>query len=91
MRQSNTIEIKGTVMTRGANGIFSVVLDNDFEVQAHLSGKLKRKYIKIMPGDRVLVELSPYDISYGRITERCEKLNNPYQMSIKTKQKKRIY
>ena len=52
------------------NAMFKVKLDNDFEILAHISGKIRMNYIRILPGDRVKVELSPYDLTRGRITWR---------------------
>jgi len=52
------------------NAMFRVKLDNEFNVLAHISGKIRRNYIKILPGDRVKVELTPYDLTKGRITYR---------------------
>ncbi len=64
------IEIEGIVMDVLPNTIFKVKLDNGMEMQAHVSGKIRKNYIRIIPGDRVLVELSPYDLTKGRITYR---------------------
>ncbi len=64
------IEIEGIVLEVLPNTIFKVKLDNGMEMQAHVSGKIRKNYIRIIPGDRVLVELSPYDLTKGRITYR---------------------
>ncbi len=64
------IEIEGIVTDVLPNTIFKVKLDNGMEMQAHVSGKIRKNYIRIIPGDRVLVELSPYDLTKGRITYR---------------------
>jgi len=64
------IEAEGTVLETLPNTMFKVRLDNGHEVLAHLSGKLRLNFIKILPGDRVKLELSPYDLSRGRITYR---------------------
>ncbi|WP_459130068.1 translation initiation factor IF-1 [Guggenheimella bovis] len=64
------IEVKGIVVDALPNAKFKVELENGLEVLAHLSGKLRMNYIKIMPGDSVTLELSPYDLTKGRITWR---------------------
>lgn len=66
----DTIEVKGTVTDALPNAKFKVELENGHEILAHLSGKLRMHYIKIMPGDNVTIELSPYDLTKGRITWR---------------------
>ena len=73
MAKNNTIEAMGTVIDAQPNAMFKVKLDNDFEILAHISGKIRMNYIRILPGDRVKVELSPYDLTRGRITWRGEK------------------
>ena len=70
MAKNNTIEAMGTVVDAQPNAMFKVRLDNDFEILAHISGKIRMKYIRILPGDRVKVERSPYDLTRGRITWR---------------------
>ena len=70
MAKSNTREAMGTVIDAQPNAMFKVRLDNDFEILAHISGKIRMNYIRILPGDRVKVELSPYDLTRGRITWR---------------------
>ena len=69
-RKDDVIEIEGTVVEPLPNAMFRVKLDNEHEVLAHVSGKMRMYYIKILPGDRVKMELSPYDLSRGRITYR---------------------
>ncbi len=64
------IEVEGEVLEPLPNAMFKVELDNGHEVLAHVSGKMRMNYIRILPGDRVTVELSPYDLSRGRITYR---------------------
>ena len=64
------IEFEGEVLEALPNKMFKVKLDNDHEVLGHISGKMRRHYIRILPGDRVKVEMSPYDLSRGRITYR---------------------
>jgi translation initiation factor IF-1 len=70
MPKKDAIEVEGVVKTPLPNAMFKVDLANGHEVLAHISGKMRLHYIKIVPGDRVLVELSPYDLSRGRITYR---------------------
>jgi len=70
MSKKDVIEVEGTVVDALPNTIFKVRLDNGHEVLAHISGKLRMNYIRILPGDRVIVELSPYDLTRGRITWR---------------------
>jgi translation initiation factor IF-1 len=68
--KEDTIEVEGVVVEALPNTMFKVKLDNDHEVLGHISGKMRRYYIRILPGDRVKVELSPYDLTRGRITYR---------------------
>ena len=70
MPKKEAIEVEGTVVEPLPNGMFRVELPNEHRVLAHISGKIRLHYIKILPGDKVLVELSPYDLSRGRITYR---------------------
>ncbi|MGI6178299.1 MAG: translation initiation factor IF-1 [Eubacterium sp.] len=70
MAKKDTIEATGTVVDAQPNAMFVVKLDNGFEVLAHISGKIRMNYIRILPGDRVKVELSPYDLTRGRIVWR---------------------
>lgn len=70
MPKKETIEVEGVVKDPLPNAMFRVELANGHKVLAHLSGKMRINYIRITPGDRVLVELSPYDLSRGRITYR---------------------
>lgn len=69
-KKKDVIEIEGTIMEPLPNAMFRVELDNGHEVLAHISGKMRMNYIRILKGDRVLVELSPYDLTRGRITYR---------------------
>ncbi|MPZ91279.1 MAG: translation initiation factor IF-1 [Actinobacteria bacterium] len=64
------IQVEGTVTETLPNAMFRVKLDNGHEVLAHISGKMRMHYIRILPGDKVLVELSPYDLSRGRVVYR---------------------
>jgi translation initiation factor IF-1 len=68
--KKDAIEIEGTVTEPLPNAMFRVELTNGHKVLAHISGKMRMHYIRILPGDRVLVELSPYDLTRGRITYR---------------------
>jgi translation initiation factor IF-1 len=70
MAKKEGIEVEGTVTQPLPNAMFRVELANGHEVLAHISGKVRKNYIKILMGDRVLVELSPYDLTRGRITYR---------------------
>ncbi len=69
-KKSDKIEVEGTVIEALPNTMFTVRLENGHEVLAHISGKMRMYYIRILLGDRVLVELSPYDLTRGRITYR---------------------
>jgi translation initiation factor IF-1 len=69
-RTSNGIELEGTVLECLRNATFRVELQNGHRVLAHISGRIRKNYIKILPYDRVLVELSPYDLTRGRIVFR---------------------
>ncbi len=70
MPKKETIEVEGVVAESLPNAMFRVELANNRKVLAHISGKIRLHYIRILPGDRVLVELSPYDLTRGRITYR---------------------
>ncbi|MBZ2175257.1 translation initiation factor IF-1 [Schnuerera sp. xch1] len=70
MSKKDVIEVEGTVVDALPNAIFKVELENGHEILAHISGKLRMHYIRILPGDKVTVELSPYDLTRGRITWR---------------------
>jgi len=72
MSKKEAIEVEGTVVEPLPNAMFRVELSNGHKVLAHISGKIRLHYIKILPGDRVLIELSPYDLSRGRITYRLK-------------------
>ncbi len=72
MAKKEKIEVEGKVNVCLPNTVFRVELANGHTVLAHISGKMRKHYIKILPGDRVLVELSPYDLSRGRITYRLK-------------------
>jgi translation initiation factor IF-1 len=70
MAKDDVIEVEGTVIEPLPNAMFKVELKNGHKVLAHVSGKIRMNFIRILPGDRVTVELSPYDLSRGRITYR---------------------
>ncbi len=70
MPKKEAIEVEGKVVEARRNASFRVELPNGHKVLAHISGKMRVHYIRILPGDRVLVELSPYDLSRGRVTYR---------------------
>ena len=72
MAKEDVIEVEGTVVEALPNTNFNVELENGHQILAHISGKLRMNYIKILPGDKVKVELSPYDLSRGRITWRAK-------------------
>ncbi|ERH71144.1 translation initiation factor IF-1 [Acinetobacter baumannii EGD-HP18] len=70
MAKQDVIELEGTVLDTLPNAMFKVELENGNEILAHVSGKIRMNYIRILPGDKVTVEMSPYDLSRGRITYR---------------------
>lgn len=72
MSKEEAIEVEGTVLEPLPNAMFMVRLSNGHQVLAHVSGKMRMHYIKILPGDKVTIELSPYDLSRGRITYRVK-------------------
>ncbi len=72
MAKEDVIEVEGTVVEALPNTSFKVELENGHQILAHISGKLRMNYIKILPGDKVKVELSPYDLTRGRIIWRAK-------------------
>ncbi len=72
MPKKEAIEVEGVVVESLPNAMFRVELANGHRVLAHISGRIRVHYIRILPGDRVLIELSPYDLSRGRITYRLK-------------------
>lgn len=72
MSKEDIIEVEGIVSEALPNTLFKVKLENGHEILAHISGKLRMNYIKILPGDRVKLELSPYDLTKGRIKWRAK-------------------
>ena len=72
MSKDDMIEVEGTVLEALPNTTFQVELENGHKILAHISGKLRMNYIRILPGDKVTVEMSPYDLTRGRITWRSK-------------------
>lgn len=72
MSKSDMIELEGVVVEALPNATFRVELENGHQIVSHISGKLRMNYIRILPGDKVVVEMSPYDLSKGRITWRTK-------------------
>lgn len=72
MAKEDSIEVTGTVVEPLPNAMFRVELENGMKILAHISGKMRLHYIRILPGDKVTVQLSPYDLSRGRITYRAK-------------------
>jgi len=70
LAKEESIEIEGVILDALPNALFKVKLENGLEVLAHVSGKIRMHYIRILPGDKVKVQISPYDITKGRITYR---------------------
>jgi translation initiation factor IF-1 len=72
MPKEDAIQVEGTVIETLPNAMFRIELENGHKVLAHVSGKMRMHFIKILPGDKVTVELSPYDLTRGRITYRAK-------------------
>ena len=72
MSKEDVIEVEGTVLEALPDAMFQVELQNGHKILAHVSGKLRMNYIRIVPGDKVTIEMSPYDLSKGRITWRAK-------------------
>ena len=70
MSKEESIEVEGTILEPLPNAMFRVELENGHKILAHISGKMRMHYIRILPGDRVQVEMTPYDLKRGRITYR---------------------
>ena len=70
MSKEDVIEIEGIVVEKLPNAMFKVELENGHQVLAHISGKLRKNFIRLLPGDKVTMEMSPYDLTKGRITWR---------------------
>jgi len=84
MSKQDLIQVKGKVLEALPNAVFKVQLENGHILDAHISGKMRMHYVKIIPGDKVLVEISPYDLSRGRIyyREKEENPNNPGSSNV---------
>ena len=72
MAKEDVIEVEGTVVEALPNAMFKVKLENGHEILAHISGKIRKNFIRILPGDKVKVEMTPYDLTKGRITFRLK-------------------
>ena len=72
MSKADLIEVEGTVVEKLPNAVFKVELQNGHQIMAHISGKLRMNYMRILPGDKVTIEMSPYDLTKGRITWRSK-------------------
>ena len=72
MAKDDVIEVDGKVVDTMPNAMFRVKLENGHEILAHISGKIRKNFIRILPGDRVKVEMTPYDLTKGRITFRLK-------------------
>ena len=70
--EKDVIDLEGTILEAMPNAMFRVKLENDHEILAHISGKIRKNFIRILPGDKVKVEMTPYDLSRGRITFRLK-------------------
>ena len=87
MSKEDVIEIEGVVVEKLPNAMFKVELENGHQVLAHISGQLRKNFIRILPGDKVTMEMSPYDLTKGRITWRDKqkktlaKISNLWQTS----------
>lgn len=82
MSKEDVIEVEGVVTDALPNAMFKVQLENGHEVLAHVSGKLRMNYIRIVPGDKVKLEMSPYDLSKGRITWRVKYFIQDFKKSV---------
>ncbi len=76
MPKDDAIEVNGLVQESLPNAMFRVTLENGHKIIGHISGKMRKHYIKILPGDKVTVELSPYDLTRGRITYRVREVRS---------------
>ena len=72
MSKEDVLEVEGTVLEALPNAMFKVKLENGHEILAHISGKIRKNFIRILPGDKVKVEMTPYDLTKGRITFRLK-------------------
>ena len=85
MSKDDVIEMQGTVLESLPNAMFQVELESGHTILAHISGKLRMNFIRILPGDKVTVELSPYDLSRGRITCKKSTVTNTRRVSYESK------
>ena len=83
MSKDDVIEMQGTVLEALPNAMFEVELESGHKILAHISGKLRMNFIRILPGDKVTVELSPYDLTRGRITWRAKWLRGGLAMKVR--------
>lgn len=87
MSKNDVVEVEGTVLEKLPNATFKVELENGHQILAHISGKLRMNFIRIIPGDKVMIEMSSYDLSKGRITWRDkwwkENINMKVRSSVK--------
>ena len=72
MSKDDVIELEGTILEKLPNAMFQVELENGHKILAHISGKIRMNFIRILPGDKVKIEMSPYDLTKGRITWRAK-------------------
>lgn len=87
MAKQSAIEQDGTIIEALSNAMFRVELENGVQIVAHISGKMRMHYIKILPGDKVKVEMSPYDLTKGRISFRYKQHTFRYYYNIRIKMK----
>ena len=80
MSKADVIEVEGTILEKLPNAMFQVQLENGHQVLAHISGKLRMNFIRILPGDKVTIEMSPYDLTKGRIIWRDKYRENSRQV-----------
>ena len=85
MSKSDVIEVEGKVVEKLPNAMFKVELENGHQVLGHISGKLRMNFIKILPGDKVTIELSPYDLTKGRIIWRAKQLKLKEEFTMKVR------
>lgn len=83
MSKNDVIEVEGTVLDKLPNAMFKVELENGHQILAHISGKLRMNFIRIIPGDKVLIEMSPYDLSKGRIIWRDKWWKELFKMKVR--------
>ena len=91
MSKADVIEVEGKVLEKLPNAMFRVELENGHEILAHISGKLRMNYIRILPGDKVTVEMSPYDLSKGRIIWRDKQNNKLFNLLKKALTLSRLF